>query len=169
MISPVTVEIRPGSSAEDVNTLVRLHGEIYEGEFGIDQSFAEEVAVQMAELRRGGWPSEREGFWIAEADGRTVGCITLYERGDGMARLGHLLLTPDARGSGAGRRLVETVVEAAREAGYERLELGTFSELSAAIALYRSVGFERVSAERVTKWGRVLDWENYELALGDAL
>jgi GNAT superfamily N-acetyltransferase len=165
----VDVEIRPGRSAEDVNTLVRLHGEIYEGEFGIDESFAQEVAVQLAELRRRGWPSEREGFWIAEAGGRAVGCITLYQRGDGLARLGHLVLTPDARGSGAGRRLVETVLQAAGAAGYERIELGTFSELSPAIALYRSVGFERVSAERMTRWGRELDWENYELSLSDAL
>jgi N-acetylglutamate synthase-like GNAT family acetyltransferase len=164
----MTVEIRRGDSSTDVNTLVRLHGEIYEGEFALDPSFASEVAVQMAELRRGGWPSEREGFWIAESDGRAVGCITLYERGEGLARLGHLALTPEARGSGAGRRLVETVLEAARVAGYERLELGTFSELRPAISLYRSVGFHKVSGERTVKWGRELDWENYELSLNDA-
>jgi ribosomal protein S18 acetylase RimI-like enzyme len=164
----MNVEIRPGGSSTDVNALVRLHGEIYEREFGLDPSFASEVAVQMAELRRGGWPSEREGFWIAEAGGQVVGCITLYERGDGLARLGHLVLTPESRGSGAGRRLVETVLEAARAAGYDRLELGTFSDLRPAIALYHSVGFQKVSGERTVKWGRELEWENYELSLNEA-
>ena len=71
-----------------------------------------------------------------------------YEVDGGTGRLGHLVLTPEARGSGAGRRLVEQVLEAARAAPYGRLELATFSDLSAAGNLYRSVGFARVSNER---------------------
>lgn len=165
MLLPVDIEIRAGGSSEDVNELVRLHADIYEGEFGVDPSFASGVAVQMAELRRGGWPSEREGLWIAEAGGSVVGSITLYGRGEGLARLGHLVLTPETRGSGAGRRLVETVLEAARAAGYERLELATFSDLRAAISLYHSVGFQKVSGERMVRWGRQMEWERYELAL----
>ena len=125
-----------------MNTIVRLHREVYEGEYGLDPSFAADVATQMAELRRRGWPGPREGLWLAEADGdQVVGSITLYELGGGLGRLGHLVLTPEARGTGAGRRLVEQVLEAARAAGYERLELATFSDLTAAGGLYRSVGF----------------------------
>ena len=94
-----------------------------------------------------------------------VGSITLYEVGDGKGRLGHLVLTPEARGSGAGRRLVEQVLEAARAAAYERLELATFSDLSAAGSLYRSVGFANVSSERAVRWGREMEWQLYELEL----
>ncbi len=124
------VSIRSGNSAEDVNELVRMHGEVYESEFGLDPSFAADVATQMAELRRRGWPGPGEGLWLAERGDQVVGSITLYEVGGGTGRLGHLVLTPEARGSGAGRRLVEKVLEAARAAGYERLELATFSDLT---------------------------------------
>ena len=72
------VSIRRGNSAEDVNALVRMHGEVYESEFGLDPSFAADVATQMAELRRRGWPGPGEGLWLAE-------------RGDQVGRLDHAL------------------------------------------------------------------------------
>jgi GNAT superfamily N-acetyltransferase len=161
----VHVTIRSGSSTKDVNTIVRLHRHVYEREYGLDRSFARDVATRLAELRRGGWPGPREGLWIAESDGRAVGSITLNDQGGGLGRLGHLVLTPEARGSGAGRRLVEQVLEAARAAGYERLELATFSDLSAAGSLYRSVGFTPVSTEHSVRWGREMEWQVYELEL----
>jgi putative acetyltransferase len=84
--------------------------------------------------------------------------------GGGTGRLGDLVLAREARGSGTGRRLIEVVLDAARAAGYERLELATFSDLSAARSLYLSVGFVKVSGERTVRWGRVMEWERYELA-----
>jgi GNAT superfamily N-acetyltransferase len=161
----MNVSIRRESSSKDVNTVVRLHLDVYESEYGLDRSFARDVATRLAELRRRGWPGPREGLWIAEADGRAVGSITLNDQGGGLGRLGHLVLTPETRGSGAGRRLVEQVLEAARAAGYERLELGTFSDLSTAGSLYRSVGFVMVSTERSVRWGREMEWQRYELEL----
>jgi GNAT superfamily N-acetyltransferase len=163
--APMNVSIRRGGSSEDVNELVRLHRDVYESEYGLDPSFASDIAVQLAELRRGGWPGPGEGLWLAEIDGRSVGSVTLYGIGERRGRLGHLVLAPEARGSGAGRRLVEHVLEAARAAPYERLELMTFSDLSAAGRLYRSVGFVKVSSERTVRWGRAMDWERYELDL----
>ena len=161
----MNVEIRPGSGAEDVNTVVRLHRDVYETEYGLDPSFAADVAMRMSELRRGGWPGPRDGLWIAEADGEAVGTITLSDEGGGLGRLGHLVLTPETRGTGAGRRLVEHVLEAARAAGYERLELATFSDLTAAGGLYRGVGFVNVSTEHAVRWGRAMEWQLYELEL----
>jgi GNAT superfamily N-acetyltransferase len=161
----VNVTIRSGSSSKDVNTIVRLHRYVYEGEYGLDRSFARDVATRLAELRRGGWPGPREGLWIAEADGKAVGSITLNDQGHGLGRLGHLVLTPETRGTGTGRRLVEQVLETARAAGYERLELSTFSDLTAAGSLYRSVGFANVSTEQAVRWGRAMEWQRYELEL----
>ena len=159
------VQIRAGGSAEDVNTVVRLHGEVYETEYDLDPTFAADVAMRLSELRRRGWPGPRDGLWIAETDGHAVGSITLDDQGGGLGQLGHLVLTPEARGSGAGRRLVEQVLDAARGAGYERLQLFTFSDLSAARALYLSVGFVKVSGERTVRWGRRMEWQRYELEL----
>jgi ribosomal protein S18 acetylase RimI-like enzyme len=161
----VEVEIRSGGSAEDVNDVVRINGAVFEREYGIDASFASDMAVHLAELRRSGWPGDGEGLWMAELDERVVGAITLRDLGGGLARLGDLALLPEARGSGAGRRLVETVLEAARAAPYERIELVTFSDLAAARELYHRAGFRMASSEHVLRWGRELDWERWELAL----
>jgi GNAT superfamily N-acetyltransferase len=159
------VRIRRGGSADDLNAIARINGEVFEPEYGLEPSFAGDMAVQLAELRRSGWPREREGCWIAELDGRPVGGVTLRDLGDGLARLGDLALSPEARGSGAGRRLFDTAVEAARAAGYERLELMTFRDLEAAREIYRRGGFELTSSEHMVRWGCELDWERWELAL----
>jgi GNAT superfamily N-acetyltransferase len=165
MLSPMEVQIRAGGNSDDVNTVARLHGDVYEAEYGLDPSFAADVALRLSELRRRGWPGARDGLWIAEADGRPVGSITLDDQGGGLGQLGHLVLTPEARGTGTGRRLVEQVLETARAVGYERLQLFTFHELSAARGLYQSVGFVKVSGEDTVRWGREMEWERYELAL----
>ena len=151
--------------SDDVNHVVRLHRAVYESEYGLDPSFADGVATQMAEFRRRGFPGPREGLWLARSDDER-GRDDHADRGDAGARPArHLVLAPEARGTGAGRRLVDTVVDAARAAGYERLHLFTFADLSAAGALYRSVGFEVASSEDVVRWGRRMDWQRYELAL----
>jgi GNAT superfamily N-acetyltransferase len=161
----IVVHIRPGGSARDVNELVRVNGEVFEPEYTLSPSFAGDMAVQLAELRRSGWPGDRDGLWMAELDGQVVGGVTLRDLGDGLARLGHLALLPEARGTGAGRRLVESVLAAARAARYERIELLTFSELTEARELYCRAGFEMTSSEHTVRWGREMEWERWELAL----
>jgi hypothetical protein len=54
-------------SSDDVNHVVRLHRAVYEPEYGLQPSFADSVATQMAELRRRGFPGAREGLWLAKA------------------------------------------------------------------------------------------------------
>lgn len=159
------MEIHADGSREAVNEVVRLHRQVYEGEYELEPTFANDVATQLAELSRSGWPGPREGLWLARVDGRAVGSVTLIEESSELGRLGHLVLLPDARGTGAGRRLVETVLAAARAAGYMRLHLFTFSDLRAAGSLYRSVGFAVSSSERRLRWGRLMDWQRYELDL----
>ena len=161
----IVVHIRRGDSARDVNELVRVNGEVFEPEYALSPAFAGDMAVQLAELRRSGWPGEREGLWIAEAEGQVVGGVTLRDLGHGLARLGHLALQPEARGTGTGRRLVESVLEAARAAGYERVELMTFGALTDARELYRRTGFETTGSEHTVRWGREMDWERWELSL----
>jgi ribosomal protein S18 acetylase RimI-like enzyme len=53
-----------------------------------------------------------------------------------------LYVSPEARGSGLGRALTETVIERARERGCRRVELDVNSENPAAQGLYRSLGFD---------------------------
>jgi ribosomal protein S18 acetylase RimI-like enzyme len=53
-----------------------------------------------------------------------------------------LYVAPEARREGLGRTLVEAVADRARERGCRRVELDVSSENPAAMALYRSLGFD---------------------------
>ena len=57
------------------------------------------------------------------------------------AYLEELYVVPDRRGEGIGRALLEATMDAAREGGATRIDLGTSVDDKAAIALYESAGF----------------------------
>ena len=132
---------------------------MYAAEYDLDGRFEAAVAARLVELTLRGWPGPGEGLWIAEGDdAEPVGSITLADQGDGLARLGHFVLRPKARGLGLGRRLVDAALARAHEASYERIELTTFSELTVAAGIYRSAGFARVSSGERSPWGRTISW-----------
>jgi ribosomal protein S18 acetylase RimI-like enzyme len=53
-----------------------------------------------------------------------------------------LYVSPEGRGSGLGKRLVEAVVREAERIGYREMRLDTLPSMAEAIALYRKSGFE---------------------------
>lgn len=61
----------------------------------------------------------------------------------------HIDLLPEARGMGAGRRLVEAWFDRLREAGVAGCHLDTFAENTSAIAFFESVGFTRSGPPQV--------------------
>ena len=89
---------RPG----DIGAVIRMHGVLYAEEYGLDASFEAMVAARLAELTLRGWPAAGEGLWMVDADGEPAGSITLAAEDGGLARLGHFLLLPEARGHGPG-------------------------------------------------------------------
>jgi RimJ/RimL family protein N-acetyltransferase len=64
-----------------------------------------------------------------------------------VGRMGMGLLS-GYRGQGLGRRLAGVTIEAARNAGFERIELEVFATNIAAIRLYESLGFQREGLKR---------------------
>ena len=56
-----------------------------------------------------------------------------------------LFLRPEFRGQGLGRYLVESIIRAAKEIGYERMRLDTLPpQMNDAISLYRAMGFKEI-------------------------
>jgi GNAT superfamily N-acetyltransferase len=81
--------------------------------------------------------------FLARLDGTGIGCVVCTPEDASTALLARLYVEPHARKSGAGRSLVNAVIDFARVGGYERLVLDTHSELLApAYRLYTSIGFE---------------------------
>ena len=81
--------------------------------------------------------------FVAEDDrGERIGMIFLRQSGPDAMEIKRLYVTPDARGTGAGRALVQKCLDAASEAGATALRLDTAKSLTAAIGLYEALGFE---------------------------
>ncbi|HUQ56142.1 GNAT family N-acetyltransferase [Lentzea sp.] len=136
------MRIRPLGKPGDLGWVVQAHGELYAAELGWDTSFEAMVAKIVGDYAAD--HSEREAAWIAELDGDRVGCIFCVRENDTTAKLRVLLVHPNARGHGAGGKLVDTCVEFARQAGYERMVLWTVDGLASARKIYEAHGFELV-------------------------
>jgi GNAT superfamily N-acetyltransferase len=156
--------IRDLGAPGDLGWVVMAHGEQYAAEFGWDATFEALVARIVADYAADHDPA-REGAWIAERDGRRVGCVFCVRKDDETAQLRILLVTPEGRGMGLGRRLVDHTVAFARAAGYRRVALWTNDPLAAARRIYLERGFRLVDEERHRSFGAELVGQNYVLAL----
>jgi len=73
------------------------------------------------------------------------GCVALRPFSTTIAEMKRLYVRPQYRGQGIGRKLVDAIVQAAIDRGYQAIRLDTLPELEAAIALYRKLGFQEIA------------------------
>ena len=87
------------------------------------------------------------GRLLLAVEGEQVaGCIALRSFGDSDCEMKRLYVRPESRGQGLGKKLVITLIDAARQIGYERMLLDTLpGKMDEAIALYRSLGFREIA------------------------
>jgi GNAT superfamily N-acetyltransferase len=151
----------------DLGWVIMKHGEVYAREFGWNGEFEALVARIVADYAAARDP-EREAAWIAELDGRRVGCVFVVAKDADTAQLRILLVDPSARGRDLGRRLVSQCIEFARRAGYRRMMLWTNHPLVAARRIYVAAGFHLVSEQPQHSFGIDLTGQVYELDLDTA-
>lgn len=159
------VVIRRADRPGDLGWVVMAHGEAYDQQFGWNTDFEVLVATIVADYGAKHDPA-REAGWIAEVNGRRVGCVFLVA-GDRpeVAKLRILLVTPEGRGLRLGTHLVEKCITFAREAGYEQVTLWTNDVLTTARKIYRSFGFTLADEERHHSYGQDLVGQNWTLDL----
>ena len=154
-------DLRPG----DLGAIVAHHGRVYCPEYGVDSTFEANVSASVGAAGKRGFPGPREGLWIVEIDGRHAGSMALTDEGEGQGWVRWVVLDPELRGHGLGRRLIGELVAEAEAAGYDGLQLETFSDLRTAGHIYRSHGFEVTWEQTGPKWGRAeLTYQHYELS-----
>lgn len=152
-------DLKPG----DIGYVVYLHGVVYAREYGFDQTFEAYVAGPLSEFACSA--SARERLWIAEREGRIVGCIAIVASSPLVAQLRWFLVDPSFRGGGIGKRLLTEAVAFCRTCGYRSIILWTVSPLTAAAHLYRLAGFKKCEEKSGKRWGVEVVEERYELAL----
>lgn len=87
-------------------------------------------------------------IYMAYLGAEAVGCVALESTGAAVYELSKMAVTPNLRGRGVGRQLLEYAIEQARRLGAESLWLGSNTKLQSAIHLYESVGFQHLPPER---------------------
>ena len=151
---------RPG----DIGWVISRHGALYAEEFGWDASFEALVARIGADFIDKFQPG-LERAWIAERKGQRVGGVFIVRKSQTVAKLRLLLIEPEARGLGLGKRLVNECITFSRAAGYRKITLWTHDVLVAARAVYQKAGFILISSEPNQAFGKSLNTEVWELKL----
>jgi GNAT superfamily N-acetyltransferase len=83
-------------------------------------------------------------FLVVYRDGTPVGCGALRLVDADTAELKRMYVSPSARRTGLGRRLLAALESEARALGVRRLVLETGIRQAAALALYRATGFQPI-------------------------
>ena len=107
----------------------------------------------MLEIQRVAQRHNAATIWVAERDGETVGSVTLAVAGEPYADIARpdelefrmLVVDPAVQRSGAGKAMVQAIIEHARTLpGVTGVALTTGQTWESAHGLYRTTGFRRV-------------------------
>jgi len=89
-------------------------------------------------------------YFVVDSGGRVLGgggIGPIDGQPDDVCELRKMYLSPESRGLGAGRRLLELCLDAARELGYRRCHLATLARMDRARHLYDRAGFRQLDHE----------------------
>jgi ribosomal protein S18 acetylase RimI-like enzyme len=162
----------------DAASFWRMRQEALERDPEAFVSSAEEhrdTTIEETAVRIGADP-ENNFILGAFLDGELVGTAGFYrERGLKVQHRGHVwgvYVTERARGDGAGRKLMHALLtRAAAIESVEQIVLTVTATQTAAIRLYRSLGFQRFGREQraLKVGGRYLDEEHMSLFLRESI
>ncbi len=133
------MRIEPASDMDEVRAIFREYAEAT----GIDlafQKFEEELAAL-------------PDFYLTilvvrDADRSVCATVALRHLDETTCEMKRLYVRPQYRGRDLGRTLATAIIEEARKRGYRTMRLDTLPTMTAAMALYESLGFIDVEPYR---------------------
>lgn len=140
---PDTLNILPAHTAEHLPAIRELFEEYART---LEHSVClRDFARELAGLPGGYAPPEGQ-LLLARREGQAAGCAGLRKLAEGVCEMKRLYVRAPFRRRGCGRALAEALIQAARAEGYQRMRLDTLPSMREAVALYASLGFQRVPA-----------------------
>lgn len=73
---------------------------------------------------------------------KVIGMVAYHKHSDERCEMKRLYVSPECRGMKLGEKLVDEIIQHAKNAGFKELVLDTIVPLQAAIHLYNKMGFE---------------------------
>jgi ribosomal protein S18 acetylase RimI-like enzyme len=118
----------------------------YAEALGVDLEF-QGFSRELASLP-GAYAPPKGCILLAESAEEIVGCVALRPLEKQICEMKRLYVVPGYRNRKIGRALAEAVIEQARRCGYGRMRLDTLESMTAAQALYHSLGFRLIKPYR---------------------
>lgn len=132
------IEIKPARFPEDLEPVVAIFRE-YVASPSVSLDF-QDYEPEFASLP-GKYAAPDGRLFLLWKGGAVVGCAALRKVAGSICEMKRVYIRPAARGEGLGRRLIESILVEAREAGYSRICLDVLPEFFAAQGIYESLGF----------------------------
>lgn len=129
----------------------------YERWLGISlefQGFADELATLP-----GKYAPPDGALLVARVDGAVVGVVAMRLHEPGVCEMKRLYVRPEHLGQGIGRALAVAIIAAGRAAGHASMRLDTMARMTAAVAIYRALGFREIPAYRFNPEADVMYFE----------
>ena len=106
---------------------------------GRDLSF-QSIDDELSDLSAKYLPPEGR-LLCAAIDGKIVGCVAYHKHNDTRCEMKRLFVREGYREHHAGSKLIEAIINFAREDGFKEIVLDTITPLQSAIRLYKKFGF----------------------------
>ncbi|MHA2009236.1 MAG: bifunctional helix-turn-helix transcriptional regulator/GNAT family N-acetyltransferase [Promethearchaeota archaeon] len=148
----------------DIGYITYRHGVVYSNEYQLDETFEAYVAKYMAEFIENYNPA-KDKLWIVEKGNEIVGSIAIVKVEDTVAQLRWYFVEPHSRNRGIGTKLMYEALNFCKNRGYQKIILGTISDLEIARRVYSKNGFQLISSKKHQIWGQDLTEEEWELEL----
>lgn len=138
------LKVRPLTPADNlpIASVIRT----VSAEFGLTEEQGYAVGDPTLDCMSEVYCASNAQYWIIEA-GETVvggGGVAPLIGEEGVCELQKMYFLPQIRGKGLAKTLVTKALNFAQKQGYKYCYLETTAELSAAVALYESLGFEHI-------------------------
>ena len=137
------MEIRAAQFPQQLEIVRDIFRE-YANSLAIDLDF-QDFDAELANLP-GKYAVPRGNVFLAWSNGEVIGGVAMRPIEGDVCEMKRLYVRPAGRGQQLGRQLATFMIQAAKEAGYNKVRLDTIPDMTAARQLYASLGFRPIPA-----------------------